>query len=253
MVWCTVTVSTTSVSPPAPPSGPRLPVLLSTTGSASPAASVRQVWSEMAPSVSTQTDAETVRLLVQTTLSSSSFVLSGVCTARRGGRFQGFDGYKLNLEKDKSYILSRVQQTVVVQLDTKACTRNVGVCFRSILITVNGTSIDISIEPGDSEVRCTSQECLVFVLVSLFQLRITEDGIYQPLPIRNSHFSASQKSLSNYVLELPEQNLQLDLNVAESSLELSLPFTSNADRATGLCGKYIYCGTWGGKDIRIYL
>ena len=190
----------------------------------------------MAPSVSTQTDAETVRLLVQTTLSSWSFVLSGVCTARRGGRFQGFDGYKLNLEKDKSYILTRVQQAVV-QLDTKACTRNVGVCFRSILITVNGTSIDISIEPGDSEVRCTSHVCLVFVLVSLFQLRITEDGIYQSLPIRNSHFSASQKSLSNYVLELPEQNLQLDLNVAESSLELSLPFTSNADRATGLCGK----------------
>ena len=84
-------------------------------------------------------------------------------------------------------------------------------------------------------------------------MRITEDGVYHSLPIRNSQFSASQKSLSNYLVELPDQNLQLDLNVAESSLELSLPFTSNADLATGLCGKYIVAGTWGGKDIRIYL
>ena len=77
----------------------------------------------------------------------------GVCSSRRGGRFQGFDGYKLNLEKDKSYILTRLQQNVVVQLNTKACTRNVGVCFRSILITVNGKIFDISMEPGDSGVR----------------------------------------------------------------------------------------------------
>ena len=67
-------------------------------------------------------------------------------------------------------------------------------------------------------------------------MRITEDGIYQSLPIRNSQFSASQKSLSNYLVELPDQNLQLDLNVAESSLELSLPFNKNGDTATGLCG-----------------
>ena len=54
-------------------------------------------------------------------------------------------------------------------------------------------------------------------------------------------------------MELPDQNLQLDLNVAESSLELSLPFTNNADLATGLCGKYrVVVGTWAGKDIRIY-
>ena len=66
---------------------------------------------------------------------------------------QGFDGYKLNLVKDKSYILTRLQQTVVVQLNTKACTSNVGVCFSSILITVNGKVIDISMEPGDSGVR----------------------------------------------------------------------------------------------------
>ena len=71
----------------------------------------------------------------------------------------------------------------------------------------------------------------------MFQLRIREDGIYQSLPLRNSHISASQKSLNNYLVELPDQNLQLDLNVAESSLELSLPFTKDGDLATGLCGK----------------
>ena len=84
-----------------------------------------------------------------------SSVLSGVCSTRRGGRFQGFDGYKLNLEKDKSYVLTRVQQTAVVQLNTKACTGSLGVCFRSILITVNGKIIEISMEPEDSEVHQT--------------------------------------------------------------------------------------------------
>ena len=191
----------------------------------------------MVPSVWSHTDAGIVRIIYFSNfLSTLCFVLSGVCRTRRGGRLEGFDGYRLNLERDKSYILTRLQQTVVVQLNTKACPRNVGVCFRSILVTLNGKVIDISIEPGDSEVRFI-QLCLVLLLVLLFQLRITEDGIYQPLPIRNSHFSASQNSLSHYLLDFPEQNLQLDLNVAEWSLELSLPFNNNADLATGLCGK----------------
>ena len=81
-----------------------------------------------------------------------SFVPSGVCSTRRGGRFQGFDGYKLNLETEKSYILTRLQQNVIVQLNTKDCSRNVGVCIRSILMTVNGKIINISMEE-DSGVR----------------------------------------------------------------------------------------------------
>ena len=66
VVWCTVIVSTTSVSPPAPPSDRRPPVLLSTTESASRAASVRQDWSELGPSVSRHTSAEIVRVLLKT-------------------------------------------------------------------------------------------------------------------------------------------------------------------------------------------
>ena len=104
-------------------------------------------------------------------------VLPGVCSTRRGGRLQGFDGYKLNLERDKSYILTRLQQTLSVQLDTKACTRNAGVCFRSILITLNGKIIYISMEPGDSEVG-QAELCLYIVYTAhgILYLQSTQAG-----------------------------------------------------------------------------
>ena len=67
---------------------------------------------------------------------------------------------------------------------------------------------------------------------------MSEDGDYKSLPIRNSQVLVSQKSLSNYLIEIPTQNLQLDLNVAESSVDLSLPFNNNAGVSSGLCGNY---------------
>ena len=109
---------------------------------------------------------------------------------------QGFDGYKLNLEKDKSYILTRLQQNVVVQLNTKACARNVGLCFRSILITVSGKIFDISIEPGVSGVRYR-QLCIDVVFIQVVSVENTR-GRYLPI-------FASQKQSHLGIPEVSEQ------------------------------------------------
>ena len=110
---------------------------------------------------------------------------------------QGFDGYKLNLVKDKSYILTRLQQTLVVQLNTRACPSNVGVCFSSILITVNGKVIDISMEPGDSEVRYTI--IYIFVVCSSFVV-LAENNRGRCLPI----FTNQKQSILS-ISEVSEQ------------------------------------------------
>ena len=68
---------------------------------------------------------------------------------------------------------------------------------------------------------------------------MTEDGVHQTLPMMNRPVLVSQKSLSNYLVEIPSQNLYLDLNVVVSSFELSLPFNNKTKVATGLCGNYI--------------
>ena len=65
---------------------------------------------------------------------------------------EGFDGYELSLEREKSYVLTKLQGRLTVQLNTRSCSLNVGVCFRSVVITMNGKLFDISIDPTSSGV-----------------------------------------------------------------------------------------------------
>ena len=65
---------------------------------------------------------------------------------------QGFDGYRLSLEKEKSYVLTKIQGQVTVQLNTRSCSLSGGVCFRSVVVTINGKTFNISLDPTHSAV-----------------------------------------------------------------------------------------------------
>ena len=106
----------------------------------------------MARSVFFQTNARIVSLQLLRIVRNFMEIILGVCSTKKGGKLQGFDGYKLSMEKEKSYVLTKIQGQVMVQLNTKSCSLSVGVCFRSIVITMNGKIFDISLDPENSAV-----------------------------------------------------------------------------------------------------